>query len=112
MAEPLPGAPDSYNQYLSLWCRADGDQLSGGFWSNNYFEEWIIRDSTITGYGATLFDIECTDASGNCTNFAYVFENNLIYGVAYAQYGDDRPPGAFYGSDATVQDYNDFSGIR
>jgi hypothetical protein len=112
MSAPIPGAPSTFNDFLSLWCRAAGDQIAGGFWSNDYPEAWVVRSSTITGYSPAFLDIECTLVNETCDNIAYTFENNIVFAVSNPNYNDDITPTSFYGEVPTVQDYNDFYGLR
>lgn len=85
------GAPDNYNRYLSLYCRAGGDGITfyvtdGG----NY----ILQNNSYAGYGATSYDIGC---AGGCSKANIIYQNNL--NIGYKDPADGRTPGIFYTPD-------------
>lgn len=74
MSAPMPGAPEGYHRYLSLFCRAAGDGI--GLLVNDD-GNYVFRNNSFAGYGATSYDIEC---SGHCSKANITFQNNLHIG--------------------------------
>jgi hypothetical protein len=74
LSAPMAGAPEGYNRYLSLFCRAagDGTELELGD-DGDYF----FQNNSFAGYGATSYSISC---SGRCSRVRIFFENNLHLG--------------------------------
>lgn len=89
MSAPMPGAPDSYHKYLSLFCRAGGDGIA--FLINDE-GTYILRNNSFAGYGNLSYDIIC---SGTCTKPVLTFENNLHIG--YKSPIDGQLPAIIYG---------------
>ena len=71
---PFPGAPTSFNTYLSDFCRAS-DNMSFNFRQSGTA---LLANNTIVGYQPTSFDISCWDTS--CSASTLTFENNITIG--------------------------------
>jgi hypothetical protein len=108
MSAAFPGAPDRYNRYLSLFCRAGGDGIGllvtdGG----NY----VLENNTFAGYGATSYDIEC---SGSCKTAKITYRNNL--NIGYKDPATGKLPGIFYMSEVPgnvlSRDHNIYYNMR
>jgi hypothetical protein len=91
MSAPIKGAPDNYNRYLSLFCRAGGDGIAFNVTDGG---SYILQNNSFVGYGSTSYDIEC---SGGCSTATIVYQNNLNVGVKSPI--DGRLPGVFYTSE-------------
>ncbi len=78
MSAPMTGAPASYNQYLSDFCRA-GDAIS--FVSYNGNNTLFAGNSTVS-YAPTTIDMQCGTNNGvqNCANTTYTFADNIFRG--------------------------------
>ena len=76
MSAPMAGAPSSYNQYLSLFCRS-GDAVS--FVSYNG-SNTLFAGNSVVSYAPTTIDMQCGTANGvqNCANTTYTFANNIF----------------------------------
>lgn len=85
MSAPMPGAPDGYHRYLSLFCRAAGD---GFAFSVNDEGTYIFRNNSFAGYGTVSYDISC---SGTCTKANIIFQNNLHIGYKDPIQGGELP---------------------
>jgi hypothetical protein len=88
MSAAISGAPDKYNRYLSLFCRAEGDGItflvtSGG--------TYIYQHNSFAGYGATSYDIGC---EGDCSTAKIVYQNNL--NIGYKDPASGKLPALFY----------------
>lgn len=88
MSADMPGAPEGYNRYLTLFCRAAGDGIA---FMVNDDGTYVFQNNSFAGYGATSYDIVC---SGVCIRSNITFQNNLHIGYL-DQVGGDRP-GVFY----------------
>jgi hypothetical protein len=88
MSAAMAGAPDGYHRYLSLFCRASGD---GFGLSVNDDGNFVLRNNSFAGYGATTYDIEC---SGHCSRANITFQNNLHIG--YKDPATGELPAVFY----------------
>jgi hypothetical protein len=88
MSAPMPGAPERYNKYLSLFCRAAGDGIA---LLVNDDGNYVFRNNSFVGYGATSYDIEC---SGHCSKANITFQNNLHIG--YKDPAGGELPAVFY----------------
>ena len=113
MSAPLPGAPSTYNRYLSLFSRASGDVFSFFSAANSMV---LFADNTIIGYSATMFDLAC-QTRGTCGSTHYIFRNNIVLGLLNPKYnpGDPNIPGLFYFSDPTdtvTADHDIFANLR
>jgi hypothetical protein len=111
MAEPLPGAPQGYNQNLSGFCRAAGDVFSFFTAANSTV---LVANNTTVGYSATMFDVGC-QTSGACGASHFVFRNNIVLGFLNRKYPAGEVPNFFYYSDPTVKltsDHNLFFNLR
>ena len=91
MSAAMPGAPESYHRYLSLFCRAAGDGIA---FSVNDSGTYIFQNNSFAGYGAVSYDINC---SGTCTKANIVFQNNLHVGYKDPVRGE--LPAIFYTTD-------------
>jgi len=113
MSAPFTGAPSTFNQHLSDYCRASGDGLALILGDG---ETLRLQNDSFVGYSATLFDIGCSSAS--CPTASIVYENNLVRGYASATYNGGQQPGAFYlgtGISASIfgsRDHDLFFGTR
>jgi hypothetical protein len=113
MSAALPGAPASYNKYLSLFCRASGDIFS--FFSAAK-SNVVFANNTTVGYSATMFDLAC-QTKNTCGSAHFLFRNNIMLGFLNPKYspGDPNVPGLFYYSDPsdTVDgDHNVYGNVR
>lgn len=88
MSASMPGAPEGYHRYLSLFCRAAGDGIA---LSVNDDGTYIFQNNSFAGYGATSYDIEC---AGHCSKANIVFQNNLHIG--YKDPAGGELPAIFY----------------
>jgi hypothetical protein len=97
MSAPLPGAPQNYNRYLSLYCRAAGDVFSFYSAANSTV---LFENNTTVGYSATIFDLNC-QAKNACGSTKYIYRNNIVLGLLNPQYNPTNAnvPGLFYFSD-------------
>jgi hypothetical protein len=84
----FPGAPDGYNKYLSLFCRAAGDGIALAV---NDEGTYVFENNSFAGYGATSYDFSC---SGTCTKPVITFQNNLH--VGYRDPIGGQRPAVFY----------------
>ena len=116
MSAPIPGAPSSYNQYLSLFCRFGGDSVTFNFFNQDVYEYGIVEFSTFSGYNPTFFDVQCNPP---CTNYTYLMRNNIIAGYSQnnqeapnTYYLDYDPSNEHYYVGPTVQDHNIYWGMR
>jgi hypothetical protein len=110
MAEPLAGAPESFNKYLSEWCRA-GDELS--FNMVNQTTTPIITNiqfNTISGYSPCFADVQCW--STECLSYTFALENNIWFGSAYAPENENILPAMCLNEPPTVTDHNDYYNLR
>jgi hypothetical protein len=87
LSEAFGDAPATFNQNLSLFCRAAGDCVAMS-WPPTSTVRFDFN--TFVTYGSTTFDIGCT---GNCPTDT-TFENNIVYG--YSSPIDGEKPGIFY----------------
>lgn len=88
MSSAMKGAPDGYHRYLSLFCRAAGD---GFALAVNDDGNYVLRNNSFAGYGATTYDILC---SGHCSKANITFQNNLHIG--YKDPVGGELPAVFY----------------
>src|ERR1035437_8440727 len=96
MSQPLPGAPSTYNKYLSGFCRAAGDVFAFPTPKNSHL---LIANNTVVAYSATVFDLACAPEN-TCGSTAFTFTNNIFLG--YYLKGAE-PPGLFYPEDHSVK---------
>lgn len=113
MSSPLPGAPNTFNLYLSDWCRA-GDAVPFNFRNGGTL---LMANNSFANYSPTTFDYQCWD--GDCPSSVFTFENNLVRGyddpANRDRGGQAGGPGLFYtvGTVGTVlRSNNSFFGIR
>jgi hypothetical protein len=88
MSAAMPGAPDGYHRYISLFCRAGGDGIA---FSVNDGGNYVFRNNSYATYGAVSYDISC---SGTCTRANITFQNNLH--VGYKDPVGEKLPAVFY----------------
>ncbi len=74
MSQPIAGAPSSFNQNLSDFCRAL-DDISFNFRQGGNV---VMANNTFVNYSPTTFDINCVDTT--CTNSTFLFANNIVRG--------------------------------
>lgn len=112
-ASPMPGAPSTYNLYLTTQCRAAGDQNSFN-WDRiaNPTATTTIEFSTFSGYGATIIDNQFASGVGPCPGCVFTFRNNVILGYANTNYNASQAPGMWNSFVPTTQDHNLFFGTR
>lgn len=113
MSAPLPGAPDTYNRHLSLFCRAAGDMFS--FFSAANSTVLFANDTTV-GYSATMFDLNCA-TKNTCGSTRYLFRNNIMLGLLDRNYnpGNSQVAALFYFSDTSdtvTADHNLYYNLR
>jgi hypothetical protein len=109
MSAAMSGAPENYNRYLTLHCRAGGDGIAflvtdGG--------TYTLQNNSFAGYGNTSYDITC---SGGCSKASIIFQNNLH--VGYKDPTDGKMPAIFYVQDVprgvwTARDHNIYFNMR
>jgi hypothetical protein len=111
MSAPIGDVPSTFNQYLSLWCRA-GDHMGANFWPDASAADSVLdyEFNTFVGYESVQIDVQCAGAS--CPNVHYTFRNNLIMGYADPAYNGGQLPGMFYSILPTKQDHNLFYDLR
>lgn len=73
MSQPLAGAPSTYNQNLSDFCRAQ-DALSFDFINNSTA---LFANNTVVSYAPTTFDVQCYDKT-SCANTTLTMNNNIV----------------------------------
>jgi hypothetical protein len=106
MSAAIPGAPASYNQGLSLFCRANGD---GFAFSMTDTSTYTFQNNTFVGYGTVSYDIGCSGS--DCSGAKLIFENNIDLGYPNPLNGN-TPPALFYGESGvaampfTTRDHN------
>ena len=91
MSAPFPGAPASYNQYLSDFCRAAGDGFAINLAAGGVL---TLQNNSVVGYSATTFDIGC--GGSDCSASSMIFENNIVLGYSNPNYNSGQYPGLFY----------------
>jgi hypothetical protein len=96
MSASLPGAPSTYNKYLSGFCRASGDVFAFVTPRNSRL---LIANNTVVAYSATVFDLACQPAD-SCASTPFTFTNNIFLG--YYLKGAE-PPGLFYAEDHSIK---------
>ncbi len=100
MSAALPGAPATYNAYLSDFCRS-GDAIS--FESYNGSTE-LIAGNSVASYSPTTIDMQCATLNGvqSCTNSTYTFADNIFRGYdnpgTYSEGGQAGGPGMYCGA--------------
>jgi hypothetical protein len=110
MSAPITGAPNGYNKYLKLFCRASGDGITFHVTDAGTY---IFQNNSFAGYGTTSYDIGCR--SGNCTKAVITYQNNL--NIGYKNPADGRLPAIFYmdnisGNPFVTQDHNIYYNMR
>jgi hypothetical protein len=113
MSASLPGAPSTYNRYLSLFCRASGDIFSFFSAANSTV---LFANNTTIGYSATMFDLAC-QTKNTCGSTQYLFRNNIMLGFLNPKYNPGEPnvPGLFYfsdSSDSVTADHEVYANVR
>ncbi len=109
MSAAMPGAPDGYRRYLSLFCRAAGDGIS---FVVNDSGSYVFQNNSFAGYGATSYDIEC---SGKCSKANIIYQNNL--NIGYKDPVTGKLPAIFYTTGLprnpfVAQDHNIYHNMR
>jgi len=106
MASAIPGAPSTFNTYLSDFCRAAGDNIALAVSDGS---TTLVADNTVAGYAATTFDISCSGANTDkCSSATLVFRNNILLGFSNPDFNSGTLPGAYYQNNAVVaiRDHN------
>jgi hypothetical protein len=96
MSASLPGAPPTYNKYLSGFCRAAGDVFAFVTASNSHV---LIANNTVVAYSTTVFDLACQPAN-TCGSTSFNFTNNIFLG--YYLKGAEAP-GLVYTEDHSIK---------
>jgi hypothetical protein len=96
MSQPLPGAPPTYNKYLSGFCRAAGNVFAFVTPKNSHL---LIANNTVVADSATVFDMAC-QPENTCGSTSFTFTNNIFLG--YYLKGAE-PPGLFYLEDRSIK---------
>ena len=96
MSASLPGAPPTYNKYLTGFCRAAGDVFAFVTPKNSHL---LIAHNTVVAYSATVFDLACKPTN-TCGSTLFNFTNNIFLG--YYLKGA-QPPGLFYTEDRSIK---------
>jgi hypothetical protein len=96
MSASLPGAPSTYNKYLTGFCRAAGDVFAFVTPKGSHL---LIANNTIVAYSATVFDLACQPAD-TCGSTPFTFANNIFLG--YYLKGAE-PPGLLYSDDRLIK---------
>ena len=111
MSKPLPGAPSTYNKFLTGFCRASGNVFAFVTPGNSSV---LIANNTVVAYSATVFDLACQPANA-CGSSQFNFTNNIFLGY-YLKCAE--PPGLFYSEDRSIKltesrniEYGNRSGI-
>jgi hypothetical protein len=113
MSAAISGAPSTYNQYLSNYCRAAGDGIAANLTPGGAL---TFQNNTFLGYSATMFDLGC--GSTDCSASSIVFENNIVMGYSNPAYNAAQLPGLFYFDGAlsaanfTARDHNMLFNVR
>jgi len=111
MSEPMPGAPSTYNRYLTGFCRAAGDVFSFFTAANSTV---LFANNTTVGYSATMFDLSCQQSNA-CGATRFVFRNNIVLGFLNPRDNSNELPALFYFSDPSVKvepDHSLFFNLR
>jgi hypothetical protein len=111
MSEPMPGAPASYNRYLSGFCRAAGDVFS---FYTSADSTVLFASNTTVAYSSTIFDLNCGQPK-TCNSARFAFRDNIVLGYLNPRNNPSEPPALFYFSDPSVkldQDHNLFFNLR
>ena len=106
MSAPMAGAPSNYNQFLSDFCRAAGDNISLAVSDGG---NTLVAGNTVVGYAATTFDIACSGTNtDNCASATLNFRDNLYIGFSNPNYNGGILPGIYYKSAAVTvgRDHN------
>jgi hypothetical protein len=97
-------------------CRAAGDGIPIAFDGQGTD---IFQNNTYVGYGATSYDMECSDSWDSCPGTQSVFENNVNIGITDANYNLGQAPGLFYNQETmpanggwAIRDHNLYYGFR
>ena len=96
MSASLPGAPPTYNKYLSGFCRAAGNVFAFVTPKNSHL---LVANNTVVAYSATVFDLAC-HPENTCGSTPFTFTNNVFLG--YYLKGAE-PPGLFYPDDRSIK---------
>lgn len=96
MSASLPGAPPTYNKYLSGFCRAAGNVFAFVTPKNSHL---LVANNTVVAYSATVFDLACHPEK-TCGSTPFTFTNNVFLG--YYLKGAE-PPGLFYPDDNSIK---------
>jgi hypothetical protein len=96
MRQPLPGAPSTFNKYLSGFCRAAGNVFAFVTPMNSHL---LVANNTVVAYSATVFDLACKPEN-TCGSTPFIFTNNIFLG--YYLKGAE-PPGLFWMDDHSIK---------
>lgn len=112
MSAPLPGAPSTYNTYLSDFCRAS-DTVAPYIGANSSV---LFANNTTYTNNPTVFDMTC-NVYGTCGGSSIIFRNNVFLGYTNPNFpgSADQPPGLYYPEDSSVTysaDHNIEWGVR
>ena len=92
----MPGAPPTYNKYLTGFCRAAGNVFAFVTPRNSRL---FVANNTVVAYSATIFDLACQPVN-TCDSTSFNFTNNILLGYYLKGTG---PPGLFYLEDHSIR---------
>ena len=96
MSQPPPGAPPTYNKYLTGFCRAAGNVFAFVTAKNSHL---LIANNTVVAYSATIFDLACQPVN-SCGSTSFAFTNNIFLGYSLKA---AEAPGLFYIEDRSIK---------
>jgi hypothetical protein len=107
MSQPMPGAPSTYNMYLSGFCRAAGNVVASDIPAGS---TWLIANNTWVTSQPTVFDIACPAGNDPSTGLPFVcpstvnVTNNIFLGYVDPTniYGPGVVPGLFYIENSSI----------
>jgi len=89
MSQPMTGAPSTYNQYLTGFCRAAGNVVASVIPAGS---TWVIANNTWVTYQPTTFDIACPVGRAPCASTVDVTNNIFLgYNNPSNPYGAETP---------------------
>jgi hypothetical protein len=91
-ASNFPLNPAGWNAGVSDFCRAAGDQWALAGRNGTAI---TLENNTSVGYGATMYDVECTD---NCAGGTFIFVNNISKGYPDPGNGNLQASGIYFGN--------------
>jgi hypothetical protein len=109
MSAPFPGAPDGYNKFATLQCRASGIGILFQITDGGHY---VLQNNSFAGYGSTSYGVEC---SGSCGTAKVLFQNNL--NVGYNDSTTGQPAAIYYAQEVPrsvtiAKDHNIYFNMR